>query len=933
MNALKKRVFLIVITMLCMSFVHSVNIYIPDDSTKQIASELNKLARQAYNHGDFDLSEEYFLKSIETDPYFPPTYNNLGILFRSQGKLDNALYYFNEAEKLLSRDNGKNLIPIAQVYINKGILFKDKGDYFQSLKYYNNALNILLDYQDERAKRNVGQAYVNLGIVYMKQGDVSKALDVFLKSIDIKKEVSPDDLPASYSNCAVAYKNLGLLDLAEEYYTKSIDSRIKYFDSTYHKLSVIYKNLGILKVLQDEKEQAFKLFDKAHWIVNVNFGEHSPSHAPIWLAKGDVYLDEKDNSRALDCYHKAMNFLVDGFDETDAFKDPDIELLNADASLVDIISKKALSAYNVYMLEDNDNVFLEESLKLHELLILLIEKIRSGYLDEESKMLMIKNTRDILNQAINVAYKAYEESNDKDVFNKTLGFAEKSKAALLSSALSDVENKKNYGIPVKTQKFEKNILVETNFYEKEIYEELQKNSPDSNKIEIWQSKLLDLSQKYDSLLHDLKYNFPEYYRLKYDKKVAGVNDIQRMLNRNSALIEYSLTDSLLYTFIVSRNDFELFRNVIDTSFFNTIDDVVKVLRNDQFGNISHEDFMNYINSSNYLYEFLIKQSKIIRKGMRLTIIPDNQLGYLPFEALLTKIPENLSFEFKSLPYMLYDHAVNYSYSATMLIHQEKRHQKKDIRIIAFAPAYNNVEDIDTNKFLASRDFRDYLVPLRFAIDELHGIKKIVNSDLYFNDDASEHNFWELAPGYDIIHFAMHTLMNNDDPMYSQLVFTLTNDTTESNDGLLNTYEIYNADLSARLAILSACNTGYGKLHKGEGIMSLARGFFYAGIPSVVMTLWAVLDESGAQLMQYFYYYLEEGNDIDIALQKAKIQYLQGADEITSHPYLWSGYVSLGDPAAIYSSGFCFVNLLLGFGAILILSFIIFLIYKIKESHS
>ncbi|MFC2107655.1 CHAT domain-containing protein [Bacteroidota bacterium] len=933
MITLKIRVVFITLAILCLTIEHCNCYASPQDSTILSAKELNKLARTAYMQGDFDKSKQYFLQSIAVDPDLAPTFNNIGILLKAQGKLDEALYYYNEAEKILSRDQESNLSKIAQVYVNKGIIFKEKGDYFQALKYYNNALNMLYQANDKKNQESIGKAYINLGIIYIKQGNDSAALDVFLKSVEIKKQEKPEDLPVAYTNIASAYRNLGLLDLAEEYYRKSIDIRIKSYDSTYHKLSGTYINLGIIEMDRGNYQKALSLFDKAHWIVNANFGENSHSHSPIWLAKGNMYSEMKNYTTALECYHKATYFLVEGFDEKDKFKDPEIEMLNADAQLVDILSRKASSAYNVYMMEDNDRKYLDESLNLNELLILLIEKIRSGYLDDESKMLMIQETRDILNQALNVAYKAFEHNNDMGVFNKAFSFAEKSKAALLSSAISDEENKKSYGIPVNTQNFEKDILVETDFYEKKIYEEEHEKSPDLSKITIWQSKLLDLSQKYDSLLHVLMERYPVYYRLKYDKKVAGVRDVQRMLKRNSALIEYSITDSLLYTFIISKNDFELYRNPIDSTFFNNINDIVEIIRDDQFGNISYEDFENYIKCSNYLYELLIGQSKILKKGMRLHIIPDNQLGYLPFEVLLTSIPQDVAFEFKSLPYMLYDHSVNYSYSATMLIQQEERGNVNDIKTIAFAPAYNNVENIDTSKFLASRDYRDALVPLRFAIDELNGIKEIVNSDLYFNDDASEANFWKLASGYDIIHFAMHTLINNDNPMYSQLVFTLTNDTLENNDGLLNTYEIYNADLNAQLAILSACNTGFGKLHKGEGVMSLARGFFYAGVPSVVMTLWAVLDRSGAQLMKNFYFYLEKGEDIDIALQKAKIQYLQGSDEITSHPYLWSAYVSLGDPAAIYPGKKGINIYILIIGATILVFTIAFLVYRKKKSRS
>ncbi|MEE4256061.1 MAG: CHAT domain-containing protein, partial [Bacteroidales bacterium] len=192
----------------------------------------------------------------------------------------------------------------------------------------------------------------------------------------------------------------------------------------------------------------------------------------------------------------------------------------------------------------------------------------------------------------------------------------------------------------------------------------------------------------------------------------------------------------------------------------------------------------------------------------------------------------------------------------------------------------------------------YLVPLRFISTEVGNISEIIECDTYKGYEATEKAFKEKAPSYNILHLAMHTLINDENPLYSRLVFTLNNDTIEENDGLLNAYEIFNMELNARMAVLSACNTGSGKLRKGEGIMSMARGFIFAGVPSIIMTLWAVEDQAGSIMMSKFYQNLVKGMEIDEALQGAKLQYLAEADQLTAHPYLWSGYVSIGSTKAV-----------------------------------
>ena len=166
------------------------------------------------------------------------------------------------------------------------------------------------------------------------------------------------------------------------------------------------------------------------------------------------------------------------------------------------------------------------------------------------------------------------------------------------------------------------------------------------------------------------------------------------------------------------------------------------------------------------------------------------------------------------------------------------------------------------------------------------------------ENATESNFKALSSEYDILHLAMHTLIDDENPLYSKLAFTyIPGDTLE--DGFLNAIEIYNLSLKARLTVLSSCSSGFGKFQKGEGVMSLARSFMYAGCPSVVMTLWEVEDQSGAEIMSKFYYYLKKGYSKDKALRKAKLKFLKKTGMLKSHPYFWSPYINIGDPSRIY----------------------------------
>lgn len=170
-------------------------------------------------------------------------------------------------------------------------------------------------------------------------------------------------------------------------------------------------------------------------------------------------------------------------------------------------------------------------------------------------------------------------------------------------------------------------------------------------------------------------------------------------------------------------------------------------------------------------------------------------------------------------------------------------------------------------------------------------------------------------------------MNDIDPMMTRLVFYQDKDSIE--DGNLYAYEIYSLQLNAELAVLSACNTGSGKLQQGEGVMNLARGFSYAGVPGIVMSLWSINDISSAKIMGYFYTYLKAGYSKSEALQKAKLDYIQKADNLTANPYYWAGFVIIGNQHEISFNTFNY-SWVLVFSGIIVFVLIAFLWRKSKR---
>ena len=181
------------------------------------------------------------------------------------------------------------------------------------------------------------------------------------------------------------------------------------------------------------------------------------------------------------------------------------------------------------------------------------------------------------------------------------------------------------------------------------------------------------------------------------------------------------------------------------------------------------------------------------------------------------------------------------------------------------------------------------------------MKKYFNANVFLGQNASEARFKDDSPRHSIVHIASHALLDERDPFLSKLVMAQ-NVTDSINDGTLNTREILGLSIPAEMIVLSACNTGVGDIVTGEGVISLANSFFYAGSQSLVMTLWTANDESSTFIMDQFYKNLAAGKRKSEALRLAKLAFLETADDIRSHPYYWAHFIVNGNDSPIVRGG-------------------------------
>lgn len=854
--------------------------------------------------GDLTNAEKYFNKCIvlrkeildSYDPRLARTYATVGAFLIKLAHYNKALEYLGLARNIYINFYDDAYSGLSGIYNNLGIINFNMGEFSTAENFYLKAIQIFSRFPQSN-ENNLSYAYNNLGLIYYEMDSLNFALDWFYKNVDLLKNESPSGLFRAYIKIANTYKKLGNYEQAKYFYEQAIANIIYFHGNDHHELATAYLNFGLFYSENNEIEKGLELYYKALEIYLEHYGLKHPNISRCYYNIGANHNKQNMPDSALYYIQKSLIAVVEDFDAEDISTNPTIQTSISNLRLLSSLKLKADVLLKKYQ-QNGKGVFLEHAFSTLEVAVNVIENIRLEYLSEESKLYLAQNEKDTYYSIIQIALLLFEKTN-KELFKEmAFVYTEKSKSAILLYAIRGAKAREFGGIPQELLQEEKEIKQDLSTYREFLFSEKKLENPDPIKLQLYQNYVFKLTNRYDSVILVFEKGFPEYYALKYDSRIIDYEDVRETLKRNEALIEYSISDTSLISFLITRDKFIVKNESIDSTFWLTVNDLQASLMNSDFSNSIMQEYTSMLKNSNKLYKYLIEPFEDYIEKKQLTIIPDGALAYLPFEILLSKIPDIQKLDYHTLPYLLKSNPINYSYSAALLLNEKAVGRFSRAKLLAFAPKYQNTSILNDKSGKFRRTEFEGLNPLPFSKQEVETIKEITKAKVLIDDEATETEFKELAPHFDILHMAMHTIIDNDSPMYSKLAFTGSEMDT-LNDGFLNINELYNLQLNAQLAVLSSCNSGSGKLQKGEGIMSIARGFMYAGCPSVVMTLWEVEDKSGSEIMEKFYRYLKKGYSKNLALRNAKLEFLEEANLLKSHPYFWSAYISLGDNSPVY----------------------------------
>jgi CHAT domain-containing protein/Tfp pilus assembly protein PilF len=870
------------------------------DALKDSVNRLKTKGIQHAREGNLEDARKMFLEELNLRKKIYPSnhpgighaYVNLGVVHKMQGKLDRALEYYDQADRIYSGNPAVDARKIGTNYQNMANIYSLQKDYEKAKNYYHRAEELFL--RDSVTNRDrLGMVYNNLGIMMYAQRKHEQAIFYYQKSIQLKKTIYPESLPTTYGNLANVYSQKGDLEKAENLFHQTIQLDKQYKTDSYSR-ALDYMNYGLLKLKKKRFLEAEQLFDQSLQMLRDNLGENHIEISRCYENLGFLANKQGHHQKALSLYQKALLSLSGNFSDTSFYSNPDIDDVLSKTKLLEILKRKAAT---LGRLPNHHTRNLQAALNTYNKALEVIQGLRTGYQSQESKLLLTANERETYLNAMQTAIDLYRITQKRHYLNEAFRYAESSKAAVLYEAMQTNQALKLGDIPDSLRRKENQLKKSIWTYEELIFEERKKKTPDKNKLDYWNQQMFQLQKEYEALVSKFEQEYPDYYALKYNQEVLPLPAVQRKIKEKETLIEYVVGRDSVYSFAIKKHNVGLHVAPVDSTLQDQVVELRNALSNRNFSNHRKSDFDRYQSLAYQLYQLLVEPIEL--KGTRkITFIPDDVLSYIPFEVLVTEHKSFERIQYDELAYLIHEHQVSYSYSAKVLYNHQHKSGKQGSKLAAYAPTYNNLDHITDFESPTRQQYREKLYPLKGIKKEAQQITNIIRGDVYSDYEATEATFKRTSDQYDILHLAMHTLVNDQNPMYSKMAFTQQESSEE--DGFLNTYEIYSMNLNSRMAVLSSCNTGSGKLEKGEGVISLARGFKYAGCPSIVMTMWPVEDNSSIRLMEYFYKALNKGKSKDNALRTAKLKFLENSDPLHSHPYFWAGYILIGDKSSLYT---------------------------------
>ena len=801
--------------------------------------------------------------------------------------LDTSLYISN---RLKYRDG------LSTGLINISYAYAKKGDLTRAIRTQKQAL----EFADSEAAR--ARSLNNLGTFYMDVDDYPKAMECLQEALLIRQEIDGRQ-PSSYFSTRLNIIHTKFEQGLQEEASAALDELIAEFELVEEpplkmkQIALNYKSRILLNTVS--AEAALSCIEEAESVDSKDL----EATVSTFFVKSQILYEAGRYPLALRAVQQGLATLSPGRSALEAGGRVDWGALGSIEHRRSLLVQKG-AILRAQAEAAGQPALLKASLASLQLADTLVTVSRLSYSSRSSKEISMADARPLYDEMLHTLYALYQLKRDTAYVAQAFHYMEKNRAQAVLENLNKIHARSFHDIPAQVIEQELGIREEIDHKQTDL-----RYTKDSAAVEQIESRLYELRQQQDSLRSYIQTHYPRYYQTRLQLSVSDLETARsRLLYEGESLVEYYRAGEIVYALVAHRGKVHL-EKILAPRLAEQCEALRAAIKQQSPTAELGQD----------LYRLLLAPIRDHISGKKLLLIPDGPLHYIPFESLVVDIST------QGQPrYLLESHSLRQLLSASAALQlQALRGPASSGRILALAPDFREVQSVNRSG--------NEMSPLPGAQSELDSLEQAYKGDYLRGNEATEAAVKESGSHRGVLHLATHAEIDDQLPTASRLLL----EKSAGQDGFLHAYELYHIALSVELAFLSACNTGYGKITAGEGNVSLAHAFAYAGCPNLVMTLWPVRDRTSPTLVSAYYRYLSQGYDKAEALRQAKLFFLK-FEPLNAHPYYWSGFTYLGDrePIALQPTGYLRNHYSLVGGALILLLLIIFTAVVLTRSvHS
>jgi CHAT domain-containing protein len=828
------------------------------ENKRGIAQLQTDIGSLHYMWGNPSLALDYYRKGLELSESVgdnnltSSALKSIGFVHSVEGNYPLALEYYQKS-LTLSEKLGNKLLT-ADTLSKIGSVNYSQGNYGVALAYYDKSLRLREALGD---KAGIATALTGIGNVHFMQRSTGLALEYFQRSLTLGQEVG-NRRPIAHTlmSIGIAYRDRRNFGLALEHFQKSL----KLSEELGDRLLISYAlyQIGFAHQVQRHYDLALE-----HYRKSLTLKESLNERRGIAETLNDiatVQYEQGNYPSALETAARAVAIAREiGFRET--------------------LWEAPTTAGRAHRMLGQ----LEKSRYAFEEAIAAIEDFRTQVGGGEQQL------QQFFENKVSPYHDMVELLTAQNNHRDALVYAERAKSRVLLDVLQASSKSVTKDMTAQEQQQERRLRSELVSVNSEVSRERQRPQLDQTRLVGLNARLEKARFDYEAFQTTLYAAHPQLRVQRGEAKTLTLEDARGLLTDQDALLEYVVTDKKTYLFVLTTEAGATSHAPKLKSYTlpitrNDLTEQVTAFRQQ----LARRD-LTFRATANKLHELLIGAVRAELQGKRtIVIVPDGVLWELPFQALTDTNGH----------YLIQDHAISYAPSLTVLremtrLRKQRQAGNAEVNFLAIGnPELRN--ETAERVSLVHRD--EKLEPLPEAEKEVTILGQLYGprSAIYTGADAREDRFKQEAGRFNVLHLATHGILNDASPMYSQIVLAQS-DTGE--DGLLEAWEIMKLHLNADMVVLSACESGLGRVGVGEGMIGLTWALFVAGSPTSVVSQWKVESSSTAQLMVEFHRNLQPKTP---KLKLSKAQALQKAaltvlgNKSFRHPFYWAGFILVGD---------------------------------------